>query len=237
MTKRYYLFFTALIFLLRFTAFSQISASTLTGCAPLVGVTFSYTPGGATNPLWNFGDGTSASLQNPTHTFATKGTYVVTYTATGVSAQSVTITVFGKPSPSFTVTTPAQGCIPLAISFQDNSTSGGGATISTWQWGFGDGGFSLTNSATQTYTYSVGGQFNVNIKITDSNHCDSSITINNMVIVSQKPTVSLVTSPNPPSACTPPLTVTFTSNGSTSHSPVRSALTYSWTFSGGGSST
>src|ERR1700756_1561717 len=236
MIKRSHLFFTALIFLLRFTASSQITTNTLTGCAPLVGVTFTYTPAG-TNPLWDFGDGTTSSLQNPTHTFATKGTYIVKYTATGVSVKTTTITVYGKPSPSFTITSPAQGCIPLAVHFQDNSTSSGGATITQWTWDFGDGGFSLTNAATQTYTYSVGGEFNVDVKITDSNGCDSSLTINNMVIVSQKPTVSLVTNPNPPSACTPPLTVSFTCSGSTSHSPVGPALTYSWTFAGGGSST
>ena len=232
MTKRFCLFFASLIFLLRFSSFGQITTSTLTGCAPLVNVTFTYTPAG-TNPLWDFGDGSTSPLQNPSHTFATKGTYIVKYTANGGVNAQTTITVFGKPSPSFTVTSPDKGCVPLAVDFQDHSTSSGGATITQWQWDFGDGGFSLANSATQTYTYNVGGQFNVDVKITDSNGCDSSFTVNNMVIVSQKPTVSLVTNPNPASACTPPLTVTFTSSGSTSHSPLGSALTYSWTFGGG----
>ncbi|HTA61528.1 MAG TPA: PKD domain-containing protein [Bacteroidia bacterium] len=236
MIKRYYLFFAAFILLLRFTSYGQISTSTLTGCAPLINVTFTYTPAG-TNPLWDFGDGTQSPFQNPQHTFAHVGTYTVTYSATGVSPKTTVIKVFGKPTPSFTVTSPSQGCVPLTVNFQDHSTSGGGATIKTWGWDFGDGGSSSTNSATQAYTYIVPGEFNVNIKITDSNGCDSSLTIPNMVIVSQKPTVSLVTSPNPPSACTPPLTVTFTSSGSTSHSPAGSALTYSWTFSGGASST
>jgi gliding motility-associated-like protein len=235
MKKRYYLFFASFIFLLRFASFSQITTSTLTGCAPLVGVTFTYTPAG-TNPQWDFADGTTSPLQNPTHTFASKGTYVVKYTAIGISA-TTTITVFGKPSPSFTVTSPSQGCVPLAVNFQDHSTSSGGATITKWGWDFGDGGSSSINSATQTYTYSVAGQFNVDIKITDSNGCDSSLTIPNMVIVSQKPTVSLGTSPNPASACTPPLTVAFTGTNSVSHSLAGPALTYSWTFGGGVSST
>src|SRR6185437_12000515 len=203
MTKRYYLIFSVFIFLLRFTVSSQITASAYTGCAPLVGVTFTYSPAG-TNPLWDFGDGSQSPAQNPSHTFATVGSHTVTYSANGVSPTTTVITVFGKPSPSFTVTSPSKGCIPLVVNFQDNSTSGGGATITGWQWDFGDGGFG-NGSASQTYTYSVGGQFNVDIKITDSHHCDSSLTINNLVIVSPKPTVHLNTSPNPASACTAPL--------------------------------
>jgi PKD repeat protein len=39
--------------------------------------------GGATGWLWNFGDGTTSTLQNPTHTFATPGTYDVFLTVTG----------------------------------------------------------------------------------------------------------------------------------------------------------
>ena len=226
MTKRFYLFIVFFTLISFSAVFSQtITTSSLTGCAPLVGVNFTGVTG-ATNPLWNFGDGTTASIQNPTHTFGAKGTYVVTYTATGASAQSLTITVYGKPTPSFTVTTPTEGCIPYAVTFHDNSTSGGGATITNWQWAYGDGGTNTTNSANQTYTYSIGGEFNVSLIVTDVHGCDSSLTINDMVIVSQKPTISLVTNPNPAVACLPPLTVTFTSSGSTSHSPLGTSLTY-----------
>src|SRR5476649_1315461 len=100
MTKRICLFFTALTLFSYLSVYSQISASSQNGCAPF-GVTFTGVAG-ATNPLWNFGDGVTAPNNNPTHTFATVGNYTVTYTATGVSAQTLTIGVHGKPTPSFT---------------------------------------------------------------------------------------------------------------------------------------
>jgi gliding motility-associated-like protein len=234
MIKHVYLFLIGFIFLLRVTALSQIGASTLSGCAPLVGVTFTSTP--AANPVWNFGDGTTSSLQNPIHTFSTPQTYTVTYSATGINQQTLIIKVFGKPSPHFSATTPTKGCIPLSVSFTDNSTGGGGTSITNWQWAFGDGGTNASNSANQTYLYNVGGQFNVSVIVTDLNGCDSSFTINNLVSASQKPTI--VISPTSPSACLPPLTVTFTSTGTTSHVPPPQAntLTYTWTFSGGSTS-
>ncbi len=42
---------------------------------------FTNTSTGATSYLWNFGDGTTSTLENPTHTYSTSGIYVVTLTA------------------------------------------------------------------------------------------------------------------------------------------------------------
>ncbi len=241
MTKRICLFFTALTLFSYVSVFSQIIATPTAGCAPL-GITFTGVTG-ATNPLWNFGDGVTSPNNNSTHTYATKGTYTVSYTATGVSTQTLLINAYGKPSPSFTVTSPTEGCIPYTVSFQDHSTSGGVTTpsvaITTWEWTFGDGGSNSTNSATQSYVYTIPGQFDVSIKVIDANGCDSSEVINNLVTVSQPPTISLVTSPITASACVPPLTVTFNAAGSTSHSPppLSTALTYFWNFGSGVTST
>ena len=234
MTKRLYVFLIAIIFL-QFTATSQISSSVSSGCAPLVGVTFTCTPG-AVNPLWNFGDGTTSPLANPTHTFSTPQTYTVTFTATGVSTQSLVIVVHGKPTPHFSATSVTKGCIPLPVTFVDNSTGGGGSAITTWQWAFGDGGTNTINSANQTYTYTLGGEFNVSVIVTDANGCDSSVTINNLVSVSQKPTITIT--PAFPSACLPPLTVTFAVSA-ISHVPPPQAntLTYLWNFSSAATST
>jgi PKD repeat protein len=48
-------------------------------------VTFTDLTVGATSWLWNFGDGTSSSLQNPTKTYLYAGTYTVTLCATNGS--------------------------------------------------------------------------------------------------------------------------------------------------------
>ena len=233
MTKRFYLVTAVFILLFRFVCLSQISSSVQSGCAPLLGVTFTYSPAGV-NPFWDFGDGSSSASPNPVHTFSTPKTYTVTYTANGVSAQTLVINVYGKPTPSFSAITATKGCIPYPVTFKDNSTGGGGVPITTWQWAFGDGGTNLTNNANQTYTYGVGGQFNVTVKIIDQHGCDSSLTINNLVTVSQKPTISVT--PFNLSACLPPLVVNYTCTAS-SHSPLNSNLNYLWTFNTGATST
>lgn len=45
---------------------------------------------GATSWAWNFGDGGTSTSQNPTHTYAAPGTYVVTLTVTGTCGTSTT---------------------------------------------------------------------------------------------------------------------------------------------------
>ncbi len=237
-TRVFRLLFSLLI-LWSFGMHSQIVATPTTGCAPLVGVNFTGIPG-STGVLWNFGDATTSTLLNPVHTFAAAGSYTVTYSATVSGSpvnQSLVINVFGKPSPAFTAVPPLSGCIPLPVTFNDNSTGGGGSAITNWQWAFGDGGVNATNSPNQTYTYSVGGQFSVSVKITDANGCDSTLTLTNIINVSQKPTIVLSTNPNPVSACNPPLNVTYNTNGTVSNSTTGPSLTYSWSFGNGNTST
>ena len=80
---------------------AQISANPTSGCAPLVGVTFT-SPLGATNIDWQFGDGSTSNLPSPTHTFTLPGTYLVQFTAIVGGSNvnySLTINVHGKPSP------------------------------------------------------------------------------------------------------------------------------------------
>ena len=62
---------------------------------PVVSFTTNYVPGSCVNPirftdtsqnlptswLWNFGDGNTSTLQNPSHTYAATGTYSITLTA------------------------------------------------------------------------------------------------------------------------------------------------------------
>lgn len=51
---------------------------------------------------WSFGDGTTSTLQNPSHTYATTGTYTVTLSATniaGASISSQTVSVSNKIVP------------------------------------------------------------------------------------------------------------------------------------------
>jgi PKD repeat protein len=72
---------------------------------------FDNTQGGATSWKWYFGDGDSSSVQNPTHTYQSAGTYTVTLyveNANGTSSIEKTdfVTIYGSPGPN------AAACAP-----------------------------------------------------------------------------------------------------------------------------
>jgi len=60
-----------------FNPTAAFSASPLNGCAPLT-VTFTNTSTGANSYHWNFGDGNTDTVLNPTHTYTTAGSDTVT---------------------------------------------------------------------------------------------------------------------------------------------------------------
>src|SRR5688572_18001576 len=87
-----------------------------------------------TSWLWNFGDGTpTSSLQNPTHTYATPGTYTVTLTASNsFGPNTVTKTNFINYAPTNTFCTnvvmPANGTAPTSSMCNASVTDPGGPT-------------------------------------------------------------------------------------------------------------
>ena len=80
------------------TAVAAVSAS-FTSSITNQDVTFTNTSSNATSYSWDFGDGSSASTEiNPTHTYATTGTYTVTLIASNncgsdTATTSITVTV------------------------------------------------------------------------------------------------------------------------------------------------
>lgn len=67
---------------------AAFTMSASSGIAPLA-VTFTDTSTGSpTSRLWDFGDGTTSTTTNPSHTFTTSGTYDVTLTASNTSGSS-----------------------------------------------------------------------------------------------------------------------------------------------------
>ena len=114
----------------------NFTSDIVSGCEPIV-VQFSdnstaYT--GVTGWLWRFGDGSTSTQQNPTHTYSSAGFYdveLVVTTAQGCS-DSLTIsnyiTVGTPPALSFAVSdnTP---CLEDSVSFINTSSSG-----TNWLW-------------------------------------------------------------------------------------------------------
>jgi gliding motility-associated-like protein len=233
MVKKIPLLFIFLFFVGQARLTAQISASDTVGCAPMIGVKFFGVPG-STNITWDFKDGNSAQILNPTNTFVLQGTYNVHYTATvGGSPVSlfIRIHVFGKPTPVFTASPPTKGCIPLTVKFTSTSTGGGGTSIVSYAWTFGDGG--AANNNNPTYSYTLAGQFDVQLKVTDQNGCDSSVKLLKYISTSKKPNPIIASVPASLTSCVAPFKATFNGTGSTSNSTTSAILTYSWVFSNG----
>ena len=137
-----------------------------------LGVSFTDTStdaGGAIGAhAWTFGDNGTSSAANPSHTYATAGSFNVTQTVTDTgsgktSSKTASVTVTsggGTPNANFTVATSG-----LTATFTDTSTDTGG-TIGTYAWSFGDGATSAT--ASPSHTYAAAGTYSVSETVTDN---------------------------------------------------------------------
>lgn len=128
-----------------------------------------------TNWAWDFGDFTTSSLQNPTHSYATGGTYTVTLTVTsasGCQAQyTQTINAPFDPSASFTIA-PTPPCVGDGIKY----TPPVDPTIVSYLWDFGDGS---SNAATcPQHSYLAAGTFNTSLLVTDNKGCTKTANLN-----------------------------------------------------------
>ena len=105
---------------------------------------------------WDFGDGQTSSVQLPTHTYATAGTYTVTLKVTNNSGSNTvsatTVVAAAAPQAGFNALRPAA---TTTLVFTDASTG----SPTSWSWDFGDGLQSQEQSPSHSYgtagTYTV----------------------------------------------------------------------------------
>ncbi|TAE50707.1 MAG: PKD domain-containing protein, partial [Bacteroidetes bacterium] len=182
-----------------------------------------------TGYIWDFGDGSTSTLVNPTHVYTDTGFYTVTLTAftvdgcSSTSTTPVTIHVTGLPT-AFFVVTPSEECVPANMVFTDASTSS--YPLANWQWDFGDGGIA-TGQTILPHTYLTAGVFNATLTVTDNRGCTGAAT--RSVRVNPLPTVAFTSSRY---GCAP-ITISF-SDQSAGSSPV---IAWEWNFGDGTSST
>ena len=120
-----------------------------------------------TNWLWDFGDGTTSTEQNPTHTYDVQKTYNVTLTVnnrdnTNNNTRSMVIGSLNSVNFTNNATT---GIDYLTVQFTDTSDG----LIDNWLWDFGDGFTSTEQNPVHTY-YNVG---IYDVTLTISNDLDS----------------------------------------------------------------
>lgn len=132
--------------------------------------------------LWNFGDGTTSTLQNPTHVYSGPGLYNVTLTVTGSNGCTDDVTksiiIHPNPVPDFSFT---NYCFNTITQFTDLSTITDplGTVLLNWAWDFGDPGSGAANTSTDRnpiHNYSGPGFYTVTLTVTSSVGCSTTIT-------------------------------------------------------------
>jgi gliding motility-associated-like protein len=180
---------------------------------------------------WNFGDGGTADVANPSHQFATSGQQNVTMsfvTDIGCVSTPITKPVVLSALPVAAFNFPAQTCINLPVTFTQNSTTPAGVIL-VWYWNFGDGSapVAVGNGNPQTHTYTIAGNYNVTLQVETSTGCKSTVSSQPIAVgANLSPTFTFG------SACLPDGTISFTNTTSTGGS-----YTSAWLFGDGGNST
>ncbi|MFH0968470.1 MAG: PKD domain-containing protein [Methanobacteriota archaeon] len=180
------------------------------GNAPLTVQFTDKSAGSPTMWAWNFGDGGTDMVANPSHTYSSAGTYTVNLTASSQTGGSsieekvgyITVSNSGNVDADF-VGVPTSGTAPLTVQFTDIST--GSPTM--WAWNFGDGGTDVV--ANPSHTYAIAGNYTV--ILTASSQTGGTSIENKVGYISVSPSGSIDADfVGVPTSGTAPLTVQFT---------------------------
>jgi len=126
--------------------------------------------------IWDFGDGTNAYTNNPTHTYTNPGTYLVCLTVTDsicFSTYCDTIVIGNGVNCNSSFSASVMDSL---VTFVPQVT---GTAPFIYVWNFGDG--TVTNTANPAYVYTSNGNYMACLTVTDANGCSS--TSCNMVTI------------------------------------------------------
>ncbi len=173
-------------------ASANFIADTTYGDLPLTVHFTDNSAGTITAWLWDFGDDSSSTEQNPTHTYNIADTFSVSLTVTGpLNSDSLfrenyiivnDTTTPPQPASANFIADTTYGDLPLTVHFTDNSTG----TITAWLWSFGDD--STSTEQNPTHTYNIADTFSVSLTVTGPLNSDS-LFRENYIIVEDPSTV------------------------------------------------
>jgi len=117
--------------------------------------------------LWDFGDGETSTLENPTHIYTQVGDYTVTLTVTESSTNQCFDVDVAAVVIASTVTADAhglyEGIVGIPVDFYGSAA--GGVPAYSWYWSFGDHVYSPAQNP--SHIYYEAGTYIVSLKVTD----------------------------------------------------------------------
>jgi PKD repeat protein len=194
------------------TLSADFSAAPVSGQMPLT-VQFTDRSGGNPNSWdWDFGDGGSSSLQNPSHTYTFPGIFGVRLTVrstvgsdTEYRKQVITVTEKAQAPDALFTASSLSGTAPHPVQFTDQSTG----NPTSWAWSFGDG--STSSASSPAHTFTAPGTYLVRLTVANSGGTDSSQqTVTVTAPVTTAPPTTL-----PPTTTVPPFTGSYTGGWTT----------------------
>ena len=169
------------------------SADTTAGVAPLTVQFTDESTGSPTLWAWDFGDSSTSTQKNPSHTYNSEGTYTVSLTATnagGSSTETKTGYIAVTPAPvaptaNFTadVTT---GTAPLEVQFVDSSE---GTSPLTYAWDFTNDGTVDSTEQFPAWIYNDPGTYTVSLTVTNAVGSDTEAKTDFIEVASPYPTL------------------------------------------------
>ncbi len=200
---------------------ANFSADRFNGCPPLLSnfQNTSTTSIGTLSYRWDFANGNTSILANPTATFFNSGTYrVKLVVSNGIESDSITksVRVYRLPQVDFTAVK-QNLCFGDTLVLQSNVMRGD-APISDYAWGFGNG--IASSSVNTSYVYTQTGVYDITLVIQDSNRCSVSLIKPQYINVVSQPVADFTASPA--NSCSNSQLVNF------SNSSVGYNLSYLW---------
>ncbi len=187
--------------------------------------------------VWDFGDGSTDTGVNPSHTYLASGSFTVTLTVTDNEGGTSTCTTTAEIGPAENqppvcdANGPYSGTVGQPVSFDGSGSNDPDGTIDSYAWDFGDG--STDTGSNPTHTYLASGSFTVTLTVTDNQGASSTCTTTAEIgaIENQPP----VCDANGPYSGTVGQPVSF--DGSGSNDPDGTIDSYAWDFGDGSTDT
>lgn len=172
--------------------------------------------------LWDFGDETTSTEQNPTHIYTEPGNYTATLQVVGSDnctseAYEIPIVINEIPTFSFSATNLCEGDNTL-FTFENLSED---ATIASWSWDFGDGTQAGTEQNPE-HQFAAHGEYTITVTAESEQGCSNSFT--KTIEINRMPVVEFEA--DKPIGCAPHC-VKFTDNSTSEDGQINSWL---WNF-------
>lgn len=162
----------------------NVSADAIDGCEPFT-VNFSSQSSNGFIYSWDFGDTSTSTIQNPTHTY-NAGNYPVSLTVISPAGCSATqplnnnINVVPQPVPMFSVVPSLNTMVELQSATFNFFNQSQYATI--FNWDFGDG-IGTSNAYSPTYTYTTVGNYDVTLTAANNLGCSNTISLGQIMVI------------------------------------------------------